>query len=176
MTPAGCHRVGSWERAMTVSARLRCFGSGTLVAHIVISLHACSTGRISCWLSKLSSLILDDEVDTQRSSLSLSLISQSAWSSSCLIDSILQTLAISNSILEGWVGCWIICWEWQFTVFLNVYTSALSRCDSSWLCELWFLTWLAIRSMLMRIKWSWRQYTKVYMGKYSIKLSRITGK
>jgi len=42
MAPAGCRRFGSEVRAMTVSARLRFFGGGTLVVHIVLSRHAWS--------------------------------------------------------------------------------------------------------------------------------------
>jgi len=77
MAGAGCRRFGSEVRAMTVSVRLRFFGGGTLVVHIVISRHTWSRCRTSCWLSKSSSSISDDKVDSPRSSLSFSLISRS---------------------------------------------------------------------------------------------------
>jgi len=40
MARTGCRRFGSEARAMTLSAWLRSFGSGTLVVYIVLSLHA----------------------------------------------------------------------------------------------------------------------------------------
>ena len=60
IAPAGCRRFGSGARAITVSARLRFFGGGTLVVRIVWSWRAWSRCRTSCWLSKSSSSISDD--------------------------------------------------------------------------------------------------------------------
>jgi len=104
MDPAGCRRFGSEVCAMTVSAWLCFFGTGTLVVRIVLSQQAWSRCRTSCQLSKSCSSISDDKVDSRGSSLSFSLISQSLLSSSCFIRIIARTLAISNTILEGWVG------------------------------------------------------------------------
>jgi len=105
IAPAECRRFGCVARVTTVSARLRFFGSGTLVVCIVLSWHAWSRCRTSCRMSKLSSSILDDKVDYPGSSLLSLLISRSVSSSSCFIRIRPWTLAISNTILEGWVGC-----------------------------------------------------------------------
>jgi len=105
ITPAGCHRFGSKVRVMTVPAQLRFFGSGTLVVRIVLSQCAWSRCRTSCWMLKYSSSISDDKVDSPGCSLSSLLITWSVSSSSCLIRIIAWTLAITNTIPEGWVGC-----------------------------------------------------------------------
>ena len=102
---AGCHRFGSGARRMTVPAWLRFFGSETLVIHIILSLRARSRFRTSCPMSKLSSSILDDKVDSSRSSHWSLLISRSLWSSFCFIRTIAHTFAISNIILKGLVRC-----------------------------------------------------------------------
>jgi hypothetical protein len=103
MAPAGSRRSGSEVHAMTVSARLRLFLRGTLLIRIVISSRGWSRCRTSCWLSSCSS-ISNDQVDSAGCSLSFSLITQSVSLLSCYIRIIAQTLAISNTILEGWVG------------------------------------------------------------------------
>jgi len=108
MAPVTCLRFGSEVHAMTVFAWCRFFGSGTLVVHIVRSQSAWSRWATSCCLYKLSSLITHDKVDSPGCSRSFSLISWSVSSLSCLIRIILRTLAISNTILEGWVGSSII--------------------------------------------------------------------
>jgi len=106
--PAGCCRFGSGVRAMTVLARLHFVGSGTLVVRNVLSRHAWSRCRTPCWFSELSSSISDDQVDSPGYSFSSLPISPSVMSSSCLITIITRTVAISNTILEGWVGSWNI--------------------------------------------------------------------
>jgi hypothetical protein len=108
MAPAGCRRFGSEVQAMTVSAWLCFFGGETLVVLIVLSWCAWSRCRTSWWLSKSSSSISDDKVDSQRSSHSFWLISRAVSSSSCFIRIIARTLAISNAILDGWVESSII--------------------------------------------------------------------
>jgi hypothetical protein len=62
--------TGSGVRAMTVSAQLRFFGSGTVVVGIVISRRARSRYRTSSQWSKSSSSISDEKVHYPRSSLS----------------------------------------------------------------------------------------------------------
>jgi len=105
IAPAGCCGFGSGARAMTVSAQLRFFGGGTLVVRIGWSRRAWRRRRTSCRMSKSSSSILHDTVDSPRSSLSSLLISRLISSSSCFFRIIGWTLAVSNTILEGWVGC-----------------------------------------------------------------------
>jgi len=104
MAQAGCRRCGSEVHAMTVSAWLHSFSSGTLVVCIVLSRHAWSRCRTSYWCSQLSSSILDDKVDSPGSSLSQSLISRSGSSPSYFIQIRARTVPISNILLEGWVG------------------------------------------------------------------------
>jgi len=102
MGSAGCHRYGINVGAMTVSARLHVFGSGTLVGHLVLSWRAWSRCRTSCWLTRSSALILEDNTDYTGCSISPSLISRSVSPPSCSITIIARTLAISNILLEGW--------------------------------------------------------------------------
>jgi len=47
--PGGFWEFGSRGRAITVSARLRFFGNGTLVVHNDLSRHAWPRSRTSCW-------------------------------------------------------------------------------------------------------------------------------
>jgi len=153
MALAGCCRIGSEVRKMTVSAQLHFCGSGTLVICNVLSQHAWSRCSTSCWLSKSSTSISDYKVHTPGSSLSTLLISRSESSSSCVMRMVLRKFAISNTTHKGWVGVQTFDWQWKLAVFLNACASALSRCASWFFCELYFLTWLAVGSMLM--KWSW---------------------
>jgi len=111
MALAGCRRFGREVRAMTVSAQLRVFGSGTLVIHNVLLRHVWSRCSISCWLSKSSFSISDDKGDSAGSSLSSSLIPRLVLSSSCLIRIIARRLAISNTIHKGCVG--VQTFDWQ---------------------------------------------------------------
>jgi hypothetical protein len=99
------HRFGSDVRAMMICAQLWFFGSGTLVVCIILSRRARPRCRTSCGLSKLSSSISEDKVDSPWSSLSILLISRSVLSPFCIIRrTIKRRLAITNSILEGWIG------------------------------------------------------------------------
>jgi len=109
MAPAGSRRFGGDVCAMTVSARLHFLCSGTFVVWNVSSQHACQRCTISCWWSNKSSWISNDNADSLGTSLSSSLISWSVSSLSCFMKNVTQTLAVSNTIHEGWVGCWIIC-------------------------------------------------------------------
>jgi hypothetical protein len=103
--PAGCPRFGRDVRAITVSARIRFFYAGTLVVRIVLSCCCRSSCKTSCRMYKSSSSMSDDEVDSPRSSLWFLLISWSVSLSSCFITRTAQSFGISNTILEGWVGC-----------------------------------------------------------------------
>jgi hypothetical protein len=99
---AGCRRFGSGAWPMTVGPHLRFFGSGNLVVRIDLSCWAWSRCMASCRMSKLSSSIADDKVDSPGSSLSSLLISQSISPLSCSMGILARALAISNTILEGW--------------------------------------------------------------------------
>jgi len=99
MAPTECHRFGSGVWAMTVSAWLHCFGSRTLVVRIVILWHTRSRCRISCRLFKSSSSIFYDMVESQGSTIWLSMVFWSVLSSTCCIRIIPWTLTISNTIL-----------------------------------------------------------------------------
>ena len=86
---------------MTVSARFSFFGGGTLVVPIVLSRRAWSRCRTTCWLSKSSSSLSDDKVDSRRSSRSFSLISRSVSVSSCFIRLIARTLHQRKTFPSG---------------------------------------------------------------------------
>jgi len=126
ITQAGCCRFGSGALPMTVSARLCFFGGCTLVVRIVLSRRAWSRWRTSCRMSKSSSSISDDKVNCPGSSLSPLLISRSVSSSYYFIKIIARTLAISNTILEGWVGC--------SNIWLAMKIGCLLQC--TWKCSL----------------------------------------
>jgi len=64
MAVTGCHRLGSGVQAMTVSARLHFFGGWTLVVRIVLLRRTWSRCRTSCRMSKSSSSILNNKVDS----------------------------------------------------------------------------------------------------------------
>jgi len=71
MAPTGCCRFRSGVRVMTASARLHFCDSGTLVVYLVLSRHIWSRYMTSCRMSKLSSLISDEKVETPGSSVSI---------------------------------------------------------------------------------------------------------
>jgi hypothetical protein len=102
MALTGCHRFGSGVWAMTMSAWLHFFASGTPVVGIVLPQHTCWRCRTSCWLSKPYSSMCDDNVDSPGFSLSSWLIFWLESSSSYLNRSVTRKLAISNTILESW--------------------------------------------------------------------------
>jgi len=103
--PTGYRRFGCGLGAITGSAWLHFFGSGTLVVRVVLLQHAWSRWRTACRMSKSSPSISDDKVDSPGHSVLSLLISGLVSSSFCFIRSIRLTLAIFNTILECWVGC-----------------------------------------------------------------------
>ena len=125
-------KFGSGGRAMTVSARLPFFSSGTLVLRNHLSWRAWPRWRSSCWWSKSSSSMSDDRVDSLVSSLLWSPISWSVLSS-WYIHAIGDISHPQYDARRPMIGRQTFDWEWRFTAFLNA--SALSRCTSWFFCE-----------------------------------------
>jgi len=141
-----CRRFGSRVQAMTVSARLPCFGSGTLVVRNVSSRRAWSGCRTSCQISNSSCSISDDRVDTPAASLWWLLISQSVLSSSSFIWTVAQTLAI---ILESSVGSW--------DIWLAMKIGCLLQCTCKCSLKVCFLIllWIVIPHLASRRFHDW---------------------